>query len=131
MSNTSEKLIELQKAAIREFMSSTTDVPLTDFITDYLIANGATVQRWIPVSERLPEEHESIFVKFQFTDSWMPGMFLTTSNDVIAAVICENGSRKTAIARTQDGKWNMCYIPGGKEVTHWMPLPEPPEEVRQ
>ena len=27
----------------------------TGFIVDYLISNGVTVQKWIPVSERLPE----------------------------------------------------------------------------
>ena len=27
-------------------------------IADYLIANGVTVQKWIPVSERLPEKEE-------------------------------------------------------------------------
>ena len=25
---------------------------------------------WIPVSERLPEEHDSIFAKFKGTDNW-------------------------------------------------------------
>lgn len=39
-----EKLIELQKEAIRLFMERQTDEQLTDFIADYLIANGATVK---------------------------------------------------------------------------------------
>ena len=30
---------------------------------------------WIPVSERLPEEHDSIFAKFKGTDNWKRGMF--------------------------------------------------------
>ena len=57
--------------------------------TEQAYKNGyeAGKPKWISVKERLPDEHESIFVKFQFTDNWMPGMFLTTSNDVIVAVI--------------------------------------------
>lgn len=30
---------------------------------------------WIPVKERLPEEHDSIFAKFKGTDNWKRGMF--------------------------------------------------------
>ena len=85
-------------------------------------------QKWIPVTERLPKEHDSIFVKFYGTDSFLPGMFLTTSDDVIAAVTYEDGTRCTKVMRTQDGKWNLRYTPGAKRVTHWMPLPEPPKE---
>ena len=40
-----EKLIELQKEAIRLFMKRQTDEPLTDFIANYLISNGVTMQK--------------------------------------------------------------------------------------
>lgn len=30
---------------------------------------------WIPVNERMPEEHNSIFAKFKGTDNWKKGMF--------------------------------------------------------
>lgn len=40
-----DKLTELQKEAIRLFMERQTDEPLTDFITNYLITNGVTVQK--------------------------------------------------------------------------------------
>lgn len=30
---------------------------------------------WIPVSERLPEEHDSIFMRFYGTEKWKEGMF--------------------------------------------------------
>lgn len=30
------------------------------FIADHLIANGVTIQRWIPVTERLPQEDEPL-----------------------------------------------------------------------
>lgn len=34
---------------------------------------------WIPVNERMPEEHNSIFAKFKGTDNWKKGMFKKTS----------------------------------------------------
>lgn len=34
--------------------------PNTDQVADHLIANGVTIQRWIPVTERLPERWENV-----------------------------------------------------------------------
>ena len=92
------------------------------------IAELEEKSRWIPVTERLPKEHDSIFARFYGAISWNPGMFLTTSDDVIAEVTYEDGSRCTKVMRTQDGKWNLGYAPGAKDVTRWKPLPEPPKE---
>lgn len=83
--------------------------------------------RWIPVSERLPEEHKSIFAGCYGTNNWMPGMFRTVSNTVIAAVLYEDGKKFVKAMHTQDGKWHHPGMVGVKEITHWMPLPEPPE----
>lgn len=70
-------------------------------IADYLIANGVTVQRWIPVTERLPE--------------------------VSGKVLCAyNGkSRVLTYWRT-----SQTFEYSGKPlaVTHWMPLPTPPKD---
>ena len=60
---------------------------------------------WIPVSERLPEKDKSVFV---FTDC---------------------GETDFAYIGHTTGHWftnGMLLIP---TVTHWMPLPEPPEQV--
>ena len=60
--------------------------------------------RWIPVSERLPEKDKSVFV---FTDC---------------------GETDFAYIGHTTGHWftnGMLLIP---TVTHWMPLPEPPEQ---
>lgn len=64
-------------------------------------------QRWIPVSERLPEKDKSVFV---FTDC---------------------GETDFAYIGYRTGHWftnGMLLIP---TVTHWMPLPEPPETTRE
>lgn len=65
--------------------------------------------RWIPVTERLPEEWEPVLVrsKFGFSEvAWYIGI----------------------------GKWrytaNACLFEDGS-VTHWMPLPEPPADEKE
>lgn len=53
-----EKLVEIVKSAgYRCLPSNTTDFHLERFVTD-LLSFSVTVQRWIPVSERLPKEDE-------------------------------------------------------------------------
>ena len=64
--------------------------------------------RWIPVTERLPEPFVSVLVQ-------MPGEkpFPTVREGYIST----------------DGKWVGGYFKRKTdEVTHWMPLPEPPKE---
>lgn len=60
---------------------------------------------WIPVSERLPEEHDSIFAKFKGTDNWKRGMFEKTSKYVIATVVFDDGTVLVEQAHTTDGIW--------------------------
>lgn len=60
---------------------------------------------WIPVSERLPEEHDSIFAKFKGTDNWKRGMFEKTSKYVIATVVFDDGTVLVEQAYTTDGIW--------------------------
>ena len=84
-------------------------------------------QEWISVRDRLPEERDSIFARFYGTEKWKAGMFRTASDDVIACVEYEDGSRLVKVLHTISGEWHMSGIPGGGIVTHWMPLPEPPE----
>jgi hypothetical protein len=74
-------------------------------IVDALIANGVTVQEWIPVEDRLPEEKSKVLV-FWF-------------GNVHEVTYLGDGTFET-LAR-------QCVI-SGMDVTHWMPLPEPPRE---
>ena len=81
---------------------------------DHLIANGVTVQQWIPVSERLPE--------------LIPCNAGTAYSE--AVIVWTNG-RKAMIA-VWDGIDFLCaadyWEAWGENITHWMPLPEPPKE---
>ena len=91
-------------------------------IADHLIANGVviskmetpTMQQWIPVTERLPDTAERVLV----CKTWNGKVY------------------KPEYGYYQDfpnskGCWYVLtdfgYYPQ-KEITHWMPLPQPPEE---
>ena len=85
--------------------------------------------RWIPVTERLPDEHESLFARYKGTDKWFNGMFMTISDPVIVCAECENGERIVKTANTTEGIWKVKDSFYPCRVTHWQPLPEPPKEV--
>ena len=66
---------------------------------DYLIANGVTVQEWISVNDRLPEQGEE--------------------------AICIAADGDMMIGKYTEWGWMFpCYF---EDLTHWMPLPEPPK----
>ena len=72
-------------------------------LAKHLIANGVTVQEWIPVTERLPNHWEDVLVRLQ-------------CGDCVVAV------RSGLIWRV---RWNNTLL--DREPTHWMPLPQPPK----
>jgi hypothetical protein len=69
-------------------------------VADFLLDNGVTFQTWIPVTERLPD--------------WKDGKVLVFTKYGFS--ICE---------RTVNGRWKGQHA---KWITHWKPLPEPPQE---
>lgn len=80
-----------------------------EFAADNLIANGVTIQRWIPVTERLPKEDADVLC---FRGNHIGGLM-----DVYTYV---------GFDQWQDTYGNLCYTVG-EGITHWMPLPEPPK----
>lgn len=87
-------------------------------------------KNWIPVSERLPEEYDSIFAKFKGTDNWKRGMFEKTSKYVIATVVFDDGTVLVEQAHTTDGIWRTDKKVLGGTVVAWMDYPEPYKEDR-
>lgn len=85
------------------------------FCADHLIANGVTIQRWIPVAERLPENNSPVLVYLK-------------NYTIQGGYVVHIGSYDTAgfwFLRTQPG---ITSIPVREwVVTHWMPLPEAPK----
>jgi hypothetical protein len=74
-------------------------------IADHLIANGVTVQKWIPVTERLPDSEKCVLVY---------------SQDGGVA----EGKYNARFKEWVQFRWNVTEL---NNVTHWMPLPEPPK----
>ena len=75
-------------------------------IASHLIAHGVTVQEWISVKDRLPEES---------------GMYIVTAND--------GHAQRVSFVQWQkkNRMWNLTGARSYWRVTHWMPLPEPPK----
>lgn len=92
------------------------------------IENLLPAQQWIPVSERLPEEKDSMFAKFYGTNMWRNAMMRKRSDRVIVTVEYSDGERKTDVASTSDGRWVNAISIVKERVVAWMPLPEPYQE---
>ena len=97
--------------------------------TEKLSANAADAleaadraQRWIPVSERLPEDVGSYLIYYH---EWSNGDFLPKYDDY----------RIRVMRFMNNGKWRMpvctdkrCEADTNRDVTHWQPLPQPPQK---
>lgn len=85
---------------------------------------------WIPVSEKLPDEHDSIFARLYGTDKWDDALWRTKSKEVLVTIEYEDGVRTVKSSHTTDGKWvvekraelSKC------NVVAWKPFPEPYKE---
>lgn len=101
-----EKLVELlddmQRSGTGYFGSAIENKK----IADYLIAHGVTVQEWISVNDRLPEEKVNCIVHYKHA--------YCDNDDYWAIGICFYNGEKFQM------DWSY-------KVTHWMPLPKPPK----
>ena len=80
------------------------DVRFSDWLAEYLAEHLSTLtpqNEWISVEERLPEEKQRVIVR------------------------CERVG--TSVGWILWGNWMTDIGPGAGKVTHWMPLPAPPD----
>ena len=80
-------------------------------IADHLIANGVTNQKWIPVTERLPEKDGHYLCNYHFGE--YPKMTFTQVLDYYATDIVPHFQHTLG--------------DGSMKVTHWMEIPQLPE----
>ena len=118
MPNTREKLIELLETVVstKELLCYGEVFVSTSRVADHLIANGVTIQKWIPVTERLPDnkEHDWVLAQVVETDGYMH----------IPKVMEYRQALNDWYEETYG--W-LSKHNGAFSVTHWMPLPEPPK----
>ena len=81
------------------------------FYADHLIANGVTVQEWISVDDRLPEEGEYVLCVLK-------GFNYGGKIQVCKFVPAD---------KFKDKPYFEHFRNGFPSVTHWMPLPQPPK----
>ena len=106
-----EKLVELIfKSLCRHIHKS---CKLAENIADDLIADGVTVQEWISVKDRLPDTAERVLV----CKTWLG----TVYKPVYGYYQDYPNQKGCWYVLTEFG-----YYPQ-REVTHWMPLPQPPK----
>lgn len=94
-----------------------------------LVDMQPTIGDWISVKDDLPKEHDSIFANHTHLSKHM---WVKESDNVIVYVRFPDGTGRSTEGRLQDGKWWTRVSPMLEPVvTHWMPFPEPPKEVKQ
>lgn len=102
-----EKLIEILKRPI--FPHELAD-PI-EAVADYLLDSGVTVQEWISVDDRLPEEGEYVLCVLK-------GFHYGGKIQVCKFVPAD---------KFKDKPYFEHFRNGFPSVTHWMPLPQPPK----
>ena len=118
--NVREKLVELLDRFVYDDWYSNGD------IAEKLIANGVTVQEWISVDDRLPEDDEKIESYYDGRMSCKTVLVYTKYGIVIPKnrLIVRPTGNKYLDSPVTDG-W--IWASGTEEVTHWMPMPELPK----
>lgn len=76
-----------------------------------IIKSIPSVNRWIPCSERMPEEGQDVII------------YIAKGWDITPIQVAHIQYDST-LWEFSDGE----FYPSKNEVSHWMPLPEPPEE---
>ena len=105
-----EKLIELLKQI--KYVS-------VENAANILIDNGVTVQEWVSVKDRLPDENgRYLAVKKRIAPDKLGG---NRTDIVILRFFVDNGFKMP----THIPDWINEEI--NDEVTHWMPIPQPPK----
>ena len=112
-----EKLVELIFDSLCRHIDKS--CKLAENIADDLVSNGVTAQEWIPVTERLPDETgRYLAVKKRIAPDNLGG---NRTDIVILRFFVDNGFKMP----THIPDWINEEI--NDEVTHWMPMPEPPK----
>ena len=109
-----EKLVELLQSAPADIMGNHG----VGALADHLIANGVTVQEWISVNDRLPDNGQEVLISYVF-----PLQNSLISKHFYSASIYHIDDGNGLVNRPHFENEGF----HGMRVTHWMPLPEKPK----
>ena len=90
--------------------------PDVEYVADHLISNGVTVQEWISVEDRLPDNKEH---------DWVLAQVVEDNGFMHIPTVMEYRQSKNDWFEETYG-W-ISEHNGAFTVTHWMPLPQPPK----
>ena len=116
-----EKLVELIKDGIRKGLRAKGDDRLDysfEDVADHLIRNGVTVQEWISVDDRLPEQPPNR-VDEQGRSWFTPDIDCIVYDGKIVFAAHYSFQNKFF--------WYSDTLHPLKNITHWMPIPQPPK----
>ena len=119
-----EKLVELLKNAKSAMKSEklSCDIARNMFVVDFMMANGVTVQEWISVDDRLPEDSGYYLVVYR--DKYN-GSISIAFDMYVKCNVGEWWESEFACDITKQFLWATRLQE--QEVTHWMSLPQPPK----
>ena len=92
--------------AIRAYARATDNETLAEDIYNW-VGKGEPVQEWISVDDRLPEADVAVLARCFYHESWR-------------TLVCYTSKRNA-------GEWYISAVGQWVQVTHWMPLPQPPK----
>lgn len=134
----SNEKLRILKNTIEQMACDADDKGLADFGLRLSVADAFAIckleppSRWIPCSERLPESDEVwqkyiVVYRYRYRDIWDD---MGENTVVTVADYCheqkvwsmDGGAVINALIDSEDVQ------PWASYITHWMPLPEPPEE---
>ena len=124
-----EKLVkllnEVQETGVNEIPAGfgyTSEYVNNEEVASHLISHGVTVQEWISVDDRLPEDSGYYLVVYR--DKYN-GSISIAFDMYVKCNIGEWWESEFACDITKQFLWATRLQE--QEVTHWMPLPQPPK----
>ena len=95
---------------------------LKDSMADHIISSGVTVQEWISAKDRLPEKKGAFLVYVKTKNKWCGYIKTTWFTPCYEGV--EDHMQGKQVWYDYDSDWGDYEV---RDVTHWMPLPQPPK----
>ena len=118
-----EKLIRILSVPLEP----NTGVSAVESVANYLMDNGVTIHGWIPVTEGMPEEHQSVVPGLGMVSRPVLVTWLDPTSD---KPYPDNCFVREGI--TRNGEFTLHHINGDLVPVAWMPQPSPykqPPEV--